>query len=110
MKIKYFLLKCNILELFYLWVDQGYEHDMAAGQFFYYQNFLKTNIEEFLACIIITNRFLEAAKTVPDWLDKKLSELNKIVDKSSLVMTLEEKEMFESDYKDVKHHIDIIAK
>lgn len=106
MKLNYFREKVKMLEEFYMGIDQGYSYEVAVGQYYYYQTEKKCDIIKLVECIVISSRFLRNGKKVPQILEEKFIELDKKIDYETIEMMAEERISFESDYKEMKKHID----
>lgn len=63
-EINFYQMKCQALEIFYGWVDQGSEYDIAVEQSFYYNPSLE-EIEEIILYITIATRYARCGKTIP---------------------------------------------
>ncbi|MBR4083793.1 MAG: hypothetical protein IKK33_05870 [Lachnospiraceae bacterium] len=70
-KINFYQKKCQALEIFYGWIDQGSEYDIAVEQSFYYNSGLE-EIEEIILNITIATRYARCGKTIPEQFKKSL--------------------------------------
>lgn len=107
MRLNYFREKVKVLEEFYMGIDQGYSYEVVVGQYYYYQTDKKLDIIRLVECIVISSRFLRSGKKVPLVLKEKFIELDKKIDYKTIEMTEEERSSFESDFEEIKRHIEM---
>lgn len=63
-KINFYAKKCQALEIFYGWVDQGSEYEIAIEQSLYYNSRLP-EIDKIILVITIATRYARCGKAVP---------------------------------------------
>lgn len=64
-KINFYEKKCQALEIFYCWVDQGSEYDIAVEQSLYYNSRLP-EIDKIILNITIGTRYARCGKVISD--------------------------------------------
>lgn len=62
-KINFYEKKCQALEIFYGWVDQGSEYDIAVEQSLYYNSRLP-EIDKIILSITIATRYARCGKRI----------------------------------------------
>ncbi len=80
-KINYYQKKYDAMEIFYGWVDQGSEYDIAVEQSIYYNQGME-EIDEIILNITIATRFARCGKRISEQFRKHLEN---IVSKAKMV-------------------------
>ena len=62
-KINFYEKKCQALEIFYGWVDQGSEYEIAVEQSLYYNSRLP-EIDKIILSITMATRYARCGKTI----------------------------------------------
>ncbi len=70
-RINFYQKKYEALEIFYGWIDQGSEYDIAVEQSVYYNHGLG-KIEEIILNITIATRYSRCGKTISEQFKKRL--------------------------------------
>lgn len=70
-RINFYQKKYEALEIFYGWIDQGSEYDVAVEQSVYYNHGLE-EIEEIILNITIATRYSRCGKTISEQFKKRL--------------------------------------
>ena len=66
-RINFYEKKCQALEIFYCWVDQGSEYDIAVEQSLYYNSRLP-EIDKIILNITIATRYARCGKIISNQL------------------------------------------
>ena len=103
-RINFYQKKCQALEIFYGWIDQGSEYDIAVEQSLYYNPGLE-EIEEIILNITIATRYARCGKTISKqfkkWLETTISKVKELnLNESGL--SDEELRAFNEDIKEVE--------
>lgn len=94
-KVNLYKKKYEALEIFYGWVDQGSEYDVAVEQSIYY-NKQTDELDEVILNITIATRFSRCGRSISD---KFKNRLESIISKYRTLNT--EKYCFTDDEKDI---------
>lgn len=70
-RINYYQMKYDAMEIFYGWVDQGSEYDIAVEQSIYYNQGME-EIDEIILNITIATRFARCGKRISEQFRKQL--------------------------------------
>lgn len=70
-KINYYQKKYDAMEIFYGWIDQGSEYDIAVEQSIYYNQGME-EIDEIILNITIATRFARCGKRISEQFRKHL--------------------------------------
>lgn len=99
-KINFYEKKCQALEIFYGWVDQGSEYDIAVEQSLYYNSRLP-EIDKIILNITIGTRYARCGKRISN---QFCSSLKSIIPKAK-ELDLEKYGLSEKEIKIFKEEI-----
>lgn len=99
-KINFYEKKCQALEIFYCWVDQGSEYDIAVEQSLYYNSGLP-EIDKIILNITIATRYARCGKIISN---QFYSNLKSIIPKAK-ELDLEQYGFSEEEIKVFKEEI-----
>ena len=96
--------KYEALEIFYGWIDQGSEYDIAVEESIYYNHGLE-EIDEIILNITIATRYSRCEKTVSEEFKKRLETIipkAKILNLQEYGLTDEEIKVFNEEVEEVE--------
>lgn len=99
-KINFYEKKCQALEIFYCWVDQGSEYDIAVEQSLYYNSRLP-EIDKIILNITIGTRYARCGKIISK---QFCSSLKSVIPKAK-ALNLEKYGFSEKEIKVFKEEI-----
>lgn len=103
-KMNFYQMKCKALEIFYGWIDQGSEYDIAVEQSIYYNPSLE-EIEEIILNITMATRYSRCGKTISKQFKNRLETTSSKVKELNLNVygwSDEEIRAFNEDIKEVE--------
>lgn len=102
--MNFYQMKCKALEIFYGWIDQGSEYDIAVEQSFYYNPGLE-EIEEIILNITIATRYARCGKEISAQFKKRLESVIpkvKTINMNEYGLSDEEIRAFNEDIKEAE--------